>query len=533
MTVPFVLRRAAKTWGDRRFLNCVADGRHFSFSDMDTISNRLANGLHKHGFTKGQHVAVMVDNSPEQLFVYFALAKIGAVTVKINAAARGEMLKYFLSQSDSTALIIDEAFLPRFIEVAGAVPAIRSFIVNGETIAQDAAAQQRNVVSNTTRLASLFSNDETSPPVEVRHSDLAYISYTSGTTGPSKGVLFSQARTVSGGVKNVEAFGHRSTDVIYVCLPMYHTNAMQGSVYPALLSGARLILAPRFSVSSFWSDCREHGVTIVNMLGSMVNFLWNRPPTPEDSQHKVRLALCAPVPPFALQFEERFGMRFVGGYGLTDYHSPLVFTLNDPPEKLGAMGRPCAGFEVAIVDDDDFPVGIGESGEIVMRCNIPWYASSGYYRMPEQTLESLRNGWFHTGDRGRIDEDGYYWFVDRKKDAIRRRGENISAYEVEQILGTHPAVAEAAVFAVRSEHAEDEVACSIVLRDGASLSETELIAYCTENMPRFMVPRFVRFCADLPRNLSQKIEKYKLQQEAATKRDLYWDREAAGIVINR
>lgn len=532
MTVPKLLERNREQFGDRTFLTYIPDGRRYSYRETDDIANRLGNGLMARGVTKGQHVAVMMDNSPEQLFVYFALGKIGAVTIKVNTAARGQMLKYFLTQSDSTALIVDADYLDRFFEICEEAPAIGRLIVNAPD-GKLPKASSRSKVPEVLALAAVQDGASTPPAVEVLHSDLGYISYTSGTTGPSKGVMFTHARNISGGVNNVEAYGHRHTDVCYVCLPMYHTNAMQGSVYPAMIAGGSIALAKRFSVSNFWSDCREHGATVVNMLGSMVNFLWSQPPGPDDANHMVRMAHCSPTPKFALEFERRFGVRFISGYGLTDYQTPLAFTLNDPPSKLGSPGRPRIGFEVAIVDDDDFPLPAGEKGEIVIRCNIPWYPSIGYYKMPEKTIESMRNGWFHTGDRGYMDEDGYFWFVDRKKDAIRRRGENVSAFEVEQILLNHPAVADAAVFPMASELSEEEVACAVVAKPGQTIDEKDLIAYCVKSMSYFMVPRFVRVMDHLPMNLSQKVEKYKLQTEAAQNRELYWDREKAGIVVKR
>ena len=532
MTVPTVLQRNRKERGDKVFLTYLPDGRRYTYRDTDEISSRLGNGLLARGIVPGTHVAVMMDNSPEQLFTYFALAKIRAVTIKINTAARGRMLEYFLTQSDATTLVCDAEYVERFLEIRDQIRSIRNLITNTD---HDPLAPLFRDIDNLAvfRLADAHDGEDTLPEVEVKHSDLAFISYTSGTTGPSKGVMFTQARNISGGINNAEAFGYRMTDVMYVCLPMHHTNAMQGSIYPAMVVGASIALTKRFSVTSFWADCREHGVTIVNMLGSMVNFIWSQPSSIDDSRHDVRMALCVPTPRFALEFEERFGMRFISGYGLTDYHTPLAFTLNDPPSKLGSPGRPRTGFEVAIVDEDDFPLPPAEVGEIVVRCNVPWYPSIGYYKMPEKTIESMRNGWFHTGDRGYMDTDGYFWFVDRKKDAIRRRGENVSAFEVEQILLTHPSIADVAVFPIASELSEDEVACAVMLKQDAALDEEALISFCIKSMSYFMVPRFVRFVPDLPRTLSQKVEKYKLQTEAAERTDLYWDREKAGITVTR
>ncbi len=247
----------------------------------------------------------------------------------------------------------------------------------------------------------------------------------------------------------------------------------------------------------------------------------------------MRLCLSTPLPRFAPEFEQRFGMRFVSGYGLSDFGPVAAFTLSDPASKLGSCGKPRFGYEMRIVDGDDFDVPVGQTGEIVLRTNLLWDIASGYYKNPQATVETWRNGWFHTGDRGYLDGDGYLWYVDRKKDAIRRRGENVSAFEVEQVLLRHPAIADVAVYAVDADTAEDEVAAAIILREGATLSEAELIEHAQKNLAYFMVPRFVRIEADLPRTLTGKIEKYRLREDAKKDPTGMWDREKAGIVVKR
>lgn len=537
LTIGKLLASKAQRIPEKVFFHALDDDRRYSYRDVHRLSNRLAHALAAQGIGKGTHVAVVMDNSPELLLTYFALGKLGAVVVMVNTAARGMLLQYFLKQSDSTAVVCDQALLGRVLDACSeaSLGAIASLVVlpdpaQGPVPPAPAGMRMADLVE---LLADPRYSQDDAPTQAVKHSDLAFISYTSGTTGPSKGVMFSHARALTGGINNAETFGHRFDDVLYTCMPMFHGNAMQGSVYVALVCDATVAFARRFSASRFWDDVRRSGATVTNLLGSMANFLWSQPPSTTDRDNRLRMVLNAPIPKFATQFEQRFGLRFISAYALTDFGTPTGYTLNDPPHKLGSAGRVRSAWQVRVVDDDDFPVPAGEPGEIVLRAEVPWYASLGYYKMPEKTLEALRNGWFHTGDRGYLDEDGYLWFVDRKKDSIRRRGENISAFEVEQVLLNHPAIADAAAYPLQSETSEDEVAVSLVCKPGARVAEAELVHYCVQNMSYFMVPRFIEFLPDLPRNLSQKVEKYKLRQTAEAGRERLWDREKAGVVVAR
>jgi crotonobetaine/carnitine-CoA ligase len=291
-------------------------------------------------------------------------------------------------------------------------------------------------------------------------------------------------------------------------------------------------LTRRFSVSRFWPEVREMGATQANLLGVMGNFLWNQPPGPQDREHTLRQCTMVPMPPFAGDFEQRFGVRMTSVYALSDYGMGSLLGPEHPADKKRSAGLPAPGVEVAILDDDDMPLPAGQPGEIALRAREPWTTSQGYWKMPEATIAARRNLWFHTGDRGYLDADGYLFFVDRKKDAIRRRGENISSWEIEQILQAHPAVAEVAAFPVRAE-SEDEVMVSIVLRPDAALDAPGLLAYCQANMAYYMVPRYVDFVPALPRTLTEKVEKYKLRANAEQRLSEIWDREKAGIAVRR
>ncbi len=526
LTIGHVLADKAATHGAKTFLTFLPDGRNFTFRDVHVLSNRIANGLSAAGITAGEHVGVLMENSPEQLLLYFALGKIGAVAVPINTAARGQLLTYYMTHSDAVALIADSDLLVHAEEVAADCGNI------GLRIALKSTAETV-LPAGVADFATLLEGSEETPAAVAKFSDLAFLLYTSGTTGPSKAIMFTHAYSLLYGIDQAENYGFRETDVVHICLPYFHANGLLSHTYGPLALGASVALSRRFSASNFWREVRESKANVISLLGSMANILWSLPPDPRDAENEVRQATVAPVPSDATGFEKRFGLRLLSTYGLTDYGLGCIFNLDDPLTKLGSAGRPRKYMRIAIVDDNDFQLPPNEVGEIVMRSELPWNTSPGYFKMPEQTLTSRRNFWFHTGDRGFLDDDGYLYFADRKKDSIRRRGENISAFEVEQVIQTHDAVQDTAVFAVSSPLGEDEVAASVVLREGKSVTPAELIEHCRRNMSYFMVPRYIRFAPDLPRSPTHKVEKYKLRKEAEENRALYWDREEAGIVIKR
>jgi crotonobetaine/carnitine-CoA ligase len=533
MTTGQIVADKAARNGDKVFLTYTPDGRTYTYNQVHGISNRVGNGLLRHGIAHGEKVGVLLENCPEQVLLYCGLGKIGAVAAPVNTAARGLLLQYFLDHSDSVALVTSFDLLDRFVPVRGDLPKIRHVWLVSPTADELAQAKQMLAPLPVHDFAAFASEPDTVPAVEVSFRDPAFIFYTSGTTGPSKGILYTHAKTWQGVLGNMETYGHRETDVIYVCLPMFHTGAMLISVFLAFMADASVVVSRRFSASRYWDDVRACGATAIHLMGSMVNFLWSQPESPRDRDNRVRICLSNPVPKFAVAFEERFGLRFVSGYGLSDFGPVAAYTLNDPVSKLGCAGRPRRGYEIRVVDDDDYDVPPGQVGEIVLRSHLLWDTASGYYKNPEATLQAWRNWWFHTGDRGRMDADGYLWFVDRKKDAMRRRGENVSAFEVEQVILRHPAVADAAVFPVAASTSEDEVAVAVTLKPGETLDAVALVEHCRHNLAYFMVPRYVRFFDDLPRTLSQKVEKYKLRQQAEAALDTWWDREAAGITLQR
>lgn len=525
---PLLARKAAEN-GDRTYL--LFEGRRFSYRDVDTITTRIANALLERGIAKGDHVALLLDNRPEILWLYYALAKLGAVSVPINTAAKGELLAYFVNQSDSVAIVVEAAYLDRYIAVEAQCPKLRRVIVVDES--GEGTGALGRIRAPITDYRELERGSDMPVAVPVAFDDKFCLFYTSGTTGPSKGNIFTHCTALSAPYTRVQYFGYQRDDVLYVCLPLFHGNALLGGCIPGLLADATVALSRRFSARNFWKEIRGVGATKFNLLSAMVNILWKQPESPEDNDGILRQTTMVPIPEFGREFARRFNLQLTSVYSLTDYANATMLPPDHPPEKFRSAGTPRPEVQVAILDDDDFPVPTGTVGEICLRANEPWIAAQGYYNMPEATLKAYRNLWFHTGDRGYLDADGYLYFVDRKKDAIRRRGENISAWEVEQIISRHPAIEEVAVFPVRAEMSEDEVMATVVCRPGMRLDPADLVRFCQDNMAYFMVPRFVEIVPEMPKTMTQKIQKYKLQELARQRLAEIWDREKAGIKVTR
>jgi carnitine-CoA ligase len=531
-TIATVLADKAAAIGDRPFLRYA--GRVISYAQLDEMTTRYAQGFASMGIGPGDHVAMLLPNCPEFLYVLWGLGKLGAVAVPLNTAAKGELLRYFLDQSDSTALCVAQPLLERAAPALAAVPAIRQVLVHAEQPADWSGAVPAGCTAS--ELAALA--DAPADPVAlaepVRASDPHLILYTSGTTGPSKGVVCPHSQGLAVGQQMASVSGYRPDDILYTCLPVFHGNALWYTVYAALWAEASVALYPRFSASRFWDQIRESRATVFNCLGAMANIIWQQPPSPRDRDHDVRIAMMVPSSrELTGGFRERYGITVTSVYAMTENCAVCVFGPDEPPGKASSAGRVRDYMSVQITDDDGRELGPGQVGEIAIRPNERGIIMHGYYNMGDATAAATRDLWFHTGDRGRLDEDGYLYFADRKKEAIRRRGENISAYEVETILCRHPAVLEAAAVPVPSELGEDDVMVYVVGAPDATVSYAELIEFCNQHMAYYMVPRYLSFAEELPKTPSEKVEKYKLKIAATENRHQLWDRESAGIRVRR
>ena len=511
------------------FSSAGGDSVKLTAREMDRESNRLAHTLREIGVAHGDRVATLLDNRAEQVVSFFAVLKLGAVQVPINTAYKGEFLRHQLADSGAKVFVVQGDFASRAVEVVGGTtPALTHCI----TVAPpDAVIDALPTISWQDALDA--GRDEPVGDVTVRPGDLACFIYTAGTTGPSKGCMLSHNYIASLADQIARAWQRRPDDVVLTPLPLFHFNAISVCVVGTLLVGGRAVIVRRFSVSNFWPEIKRTGATMVSMLGSPAILIASAEDHPDQQGHRLRLCAAAPMPPDTDRaWRERFGCKtFSAGYGLTE--ASLISMLDaGEPNRPGAAGKPnLHEFDVRLVDDDDVEVAPGEVGEIVCRPNGPNLMFAGYWNRPDATVEATRNLWFHTGDLGRVDEDGFIYFVDRKKDALRRRGENISSFEMEKVLFGHAAVSDAAVHAVPSPIGEDDVKVTVVLQDGATVSEEELCRWVAERVPYFAIPRYVEFRADLPRNPVGRVLKYQLRDEGVT--DHTWDREAAGITFER
>jgi carnitine-CoA ligase len=506
------------------------EGTQYTARAMDLESTRLAHALASLGLAHGDRLATLLDNRAEQVVSFFAALKLGAVQVPINTAYKGEFLRHQLADSGAKIFIVQGDYVSRAAEVVGeqTTPGLTHCIMVDPP---DAVVDAVPAIRWADALAR--GGDEPIDVSQVRPSDLACFIYTAGTTGPSKGCMLPQNYIVSLADQIARAWERRADDVVLTPLPLFHFNAISVCVVGTLLVGGNAAIERRFSVSNFWPEIKRTGATMVSMLGSLAILIGNADDHPDQTGHKLRLCAAAPMPPDTDRaWQERFGCKtFSAGYGLTEASLVSMLAAGEP-NKPGAMGKPnLHEFDVRIVDDDDAEVAVGTAGEIVCRPKGPNLMFAGYWNRPDSTVEATRNLWFHTGDLGRLDEDGFMYFVDRKKDALRRRGENISSFEMEKTLFGHPGVRDVAVHAVPSEFGEDDVKITVVLQDGAQLSEEDLCRWMAERVPYFAIPRYVEFRDDLPRNPVGRVLKYQLRDEGATPST--WDREAAGVVFER
>jgi len=514
-----ILTRQAAQYRDRT-LFAFGETR-WSYDDAAAIAAASAARLIRTGVQAGDRVALMCSNRPEFLEVYLGCAWMGAVTVPINTALRGIQLSHILRNATPKLLVIESAFMAAIETLESDVAPPDIIWTIGESAAVPPAASGS--------VSPLPPLGDGVPPAPVQPDDTVAILYTSGTTGPSKGVCCPQAQMFWWGVYSARALDIRQGDVLFTTLPLFHTNALN-AFYQALLNGCTYALEPKFSASGFWAAARRHRATVGYLLGAMAVMLLAQPKSNDDTAHFLRVALGGGVPgQFHGPFLERFGVPLLDGYGSTETN--FVFASSIPSDRPGTMGHLVEGVEACIVGPDDTPLPDGEAGELLLRSREPLAFSTGYFGMPDKTAEAWRNLWFHTGDRVVRDADGHYRFVDRMKDSIRRRGENVSSWEVEQVLLKHPAIAACAIYPLPSELGEDEVAAAVQLEPGHALEPIDIVGHCEGKMAYFAVPRFVRIVAEMPLTENGKIRKVTLREAGKTPDT--WDRDAAGYKLRR
>jgi carnitine-CoA ligase len=525
-TLGQILEDKAKTCGDKAFLQ-YEEEKGVTYREVNERTNRIANGLIRLGLEKGDNLATFLPNCLEDAYLWFGAAKAGIIDVPINLANKGDFLSHIIDSSDAKVIVIDRNLIDRLKFIENDLPKLEKVVVWSQYPALEKIPKLRFDMVD---YEELTNSPSERVHVDIKGSDPQMIVYTSGTTGPAKGAVQSHAKVYLSALEYIESARARPDDVFFTCLPLFHANARILCLYPAMLLGTKAVIYKKFSASRFWDWIRKSNATIFNSLGAMANFIYNQPKKADDSNNPVRICMAFPMPTAIYEgFEKRYNLKVVEGYGLTEL-AIITYNPYDKP-KIGSCGKETKRFEVGIVDENDFPVPPGTVGEIVARGKVPWATSSEYYNMPEKTVELVRNHFYHTGDAGYLDEDGYLFFVDRIKDYIRRRGENISSFEIERSVNAHPKVAESAAISVKSELAEDEVKIVVVLKQGENLSPEELLDFCQERMPYFTIPRYVEFVESLPKTPTDRLQKNIIRQAGITKNT--WDREKVGYKVRK
>jgi len=539
-----LMRHKAESVGDRVFLTYIRDfdrglEEKYTYRDMHLRSNRLGNGLRQLGLKRGDGISLIEINSPAFLFALFGAVKIGAYTVLVNTGLKGESLQYIIDHSDSKAVVIHWTLLDNYQAISDQVPKVEHVIVDVNEAPEDYL-----LPAGMMSLEELMEAPEAEIETKPDPADMSLLIYTSGTTGLPKATAFFYGRTFMGlalhGPTLIASMMGRPGDVFYTCLPLFHGNALQLTTLPGFAAGIPVILSKRFSASRFWDIIRKYGVTNFNLLGSMPHFLLKQPERPNDRDNPVWRVNSAACPKELVEvFERRFGVKVYEAYGAVDGGGFMLGTFGRENIPVGTMGMPPEGVTAGIMDDDGNLLGPDQPGELVflVKPEEQEQRKVVYYKDEKASKARIQKGpdgrlWFHTGDLATKDEDGWLYFVDRKKDAIRRRGENIAAWSIERVVNRHEKVLESAAYGVKSEeYGEDEVMVAVVLRPGETLAPEELLDFCRDKMADFMLPRFIDFVEKLPKSEVHRIMKRFLKDRGVT--ETTYDREEAGYDISR
>lgn len=528
--LPRVLRDRAQTHPDRDYLRFGA-GPWRSYGWTDQQTDRVANALIARGLQPGESVSMLMPNCEDFIPLWFGILRAGGVQSPINTAYLGDFLSWVINLPRSRYLIISDEFLDRLAFIAGDLPHLEHVFVweSGREAGPEPSVRWEPA-------SVLFDAPATDPGVDVTWTFDARVMFTSGTTGRSKGAIKQHASDYFSGRTYNNVCEITSDDTFFTCLPLFHSNAQVLAAYPAMIAGARIAIQERYSSSRFWSQVIDADATVFNTVSAINYFIWNTPPSELDRAHKVRTIMAMPAPKDIFEpFQERFGITFTEGYGLTEtgmvtYHPP------GKPMKAGSCGLATPGFEVLIVDPtSDMPLPPDTPGEIVVDMKLPNIVMRTYAGMPEKTADDFRNLKLHTGDLGKMDADGYVYFLDRVKDYIRRRGENVSSMEVETIVSGHPHIIEAAAIGVQSTDgagAEDEILVCVVAREGVDVVDChDVLRHCAERMPYFAVPRYIRIMTELPKTPTARVRKVELRDQGMP--DGTYDRAVSGPSLKK
>jgi crotonobetaine/carnitine-CoA ligase len=515
-SIRLLLEAGAQAHPDRLFA-VFEDDRQWSWQETLAQARAAAAGLQALGVGRGDLVLAWLPNGPAMLRCWFAINYLGAVFVPLNVAYRGGILTQAIGNTRARLMLAHAALVPRLAEIDR--PSLQRVVVFGGDVAP--------IPGLTLLPAEALDGDPATvdPGAPPAPWEIAAVVHTSGTTGPSKGVLapYAQLWTVARA-----HFGYMTpADRMLLMTPLAHISPISG-VMAALVQGACVVVQERFRTEAFWDTVRHYQVTTVPGMGpAIMDFLMKAPPQPDDRENPLRMVNVRCANDTVIAFARRFGVNYFGSFSMSETSVVTIQEVNAPVRE--SCGRPRDGVEVRLVDAHDIEVPVGAVGEIILRADHPWVLNAGYLNAPEATAQAWRNGWFHTGDAARCDAEGNFFFLDRLKDAIRRRGENISSIEIEQEVLAHPAVQDAAAIGVPSQQGDHEVLLAVSPRPGRTIEPDALLAFLIPRMAHFMVPRFVRVLPELPRTLSNKVQKNGLRQEGVTSDT--WDREVEGLHV--
>lgn len=502
-------------------------GDIYSYGDIDILTNRFANTLLDMDIKAGDTVVTMLDNNVDAVILWISLNKIGAVSVPLNTALRGEFLRHQICDAGASLIVCESDYTDRIVDIADDLPKVTLLLH------RDALEKSYTSKFKIAPLDEYRGKNETAIDYTPKPDELAALIYTSGTTGPSKGCMISYNYMMHLAYSKLLFNPASSEDVTFTPLPLFHLNAVATGVCTTAIVGGKIAFAKRFSVSNFWPEIERTGATIVSILGSIGTLLANAKANPamERCYGQLHTVRGNPFSPEIQQkWKDRFGSKRVGSmdFGLSE--AAIVTGISgDEPFAPGSSGKRIDAFDVRIFDENDNEVPAGVSGEIVIRPRRPNIMFQGYWKRPEATQKVMRNMWFHTGDIGKFDENGYFYFVDRMKDYLRRRGENISSFEMETTFSAHPDIENVAVHAVFSPAGEDDVKVTAILKPDVKLTEKQLCEWCLDKVPYFAVPRFIEFRETMPTNPQGRVLKYILREEGKT--PTTWDFETSDVKI--
>lgn len=526
-TIPALMRKACQEWPDNPFLDF--SGEKYTYAQTAHEAGRVAAGLRELGVGPGDRVCSILDNRPDAIFLWFAVNALGAIYVPINTDYKGEYLRHQIGDADASLIVVEADYADRVFAVAESLPNLKLMLYRGEEPERNHPLAMRS-----------FEGIKADRPLddypEVRPNDLAMLIYTSGTTGPSKGCMIGHSYAANFGRQCQWMTRTGPGDVVWTPCPLFHANAAFGVVLNALVAGAAAAIVPRFSVSGFWPDIERSGATHVSLLSVMLTLIPSAGETEESRRCKGQIKVLYGSPlgtDLKRKWKEMFGVQNAAqpGYGMTEACLITLVSCFEENVPGEASGKLHDDFDVRILDENGNECPRGVPGEIVVRPRKPGIMFQGYWRRPEATVQATADLWFHTGDIGKFDENDFFYFVDRKKDYLRRGGENISSYEVEACFRAHVEVAEVAAHAVPSGMAEDELKITVKLKDGATVTEEQLCAWSIERLPHFAIPRYVEFREDFPTTPTGKVQKAVLREQGVTQAT--WDRTTSGIVIKR